>query len=119
MSWSRAEASRDRVRALMAEQELEALVVRAPDNVLYLTNFWGMKGYDAAIFPQEGDPVLITIEPSEQDAAETAWTQEVRLVSVYDRSDPRPPLARTLDAVIDETRAYERVGIEISLSTQA
>ncbi len=39
-----------RVRALMADQELDALVVRAPDNVLYLTNFWGMKGYDACVF---------------------------------------------------------------------
>ena len=36
----------------MAEQELDALVVRAPDNVLYLTNFWGMKGYDAVVFPR-------------------------------------------------------------------
>src|SRR6266545_4507087 len=119
MSWSRDDAKLDRVRALMAEQELEALVVRAPDNVLYLTNFWGMKGYDAAVFPQEGDPVLITIEPSEQDAAETAWTQEVRLVPGYDPSDPRPPLAQTLDAVLEAARAYERVGLELSLGTQA
>ena len=35
--------ARPRAGALMAEQELDALVVRAPDNVLYLTNFWGMK----------------------------------------------------------------------------
>ena len=42
----------------MAERELDALIVRAPDNVLYLTNFWGMKGYDACVFPREGDPIL-------------------------------------------------------------
>ena len=30
----------------MAQRGLDALVVRAPDNVLYLTNL-GMKGYDA------------------------------------------------------------------------
>ena len=48
----------------MAEQELDALVVRAPDNVLYLTNFWGMKGYDACVFPREGEPVLICLEAS-------------------------------------------------------
>ena len=60
MSWPRDEAKLDRVRALMAEEELDALVVRAPDNVLYLTNFWGMKGYDACVFPREGEPVLIT-----------------------------------------------------------
>ena len=82
----------------MAEQELDALVVRAPDNVLYLTNFWGMKGYDACVFPREGEPVLLCLEASAEDAARTAWTDDVRYVRGYDATDPRPPLARTLDA---------------------
>ena len=69
MHWPRDDAKLERVRALMAEQELDALVVRAPDNVLYLTNFWGMKGYDACVFPREGDPTLICLEASEEDAA--------------------------------------------------
>jgi Xaa-Pro aminopeptidase len=103
----------------MGEEELDALVVRAPDNVLYLTNFWGMKGYDAAVFPREGDPILVTIEPSAQDAAETAWTTDVRLIPGYDPADARPPLARTLDAVREAAKAYERVGLELSLGTQA
>jgi Xaa-Pro aminopeptidase len=103
----------------MAEEELDALVVRAPDNVLYLTNFWGMKGYDAAIFPRETSPILITIEPSAADAAETAWTTDVVLVPGYDPEDPRPPLARTLDAVLEAAKPYERVGLELSLGTQA
>ena len=54
MTWPRDDAKLERVRALMAEQELDALVVRAPDNVLYLTNFWGMKGYDAVRVPARG-----------------------------------------------------------------
>ena len=61
MSWDRDDEKLDRVRALMAERGLDALVVRAPDNVLYLTSFWGMKGYDAVVFPREGEPVLITL----------------------------------------------------------
>ena len=101
MAWNRDDAKLDRVRALMAEEELDALVVRAPDNVLYLTNFWGMKGYDACVFPREGEPVLITLEASEEDAARTAWTKDVRLIRGYDPEDPRPPLARTLDAAVD------------------
>jgi Xaa-Pro dipeptidase len=109
----------NRVRALMAEQELDALVVRAPDNVLYLTNFWGMKGYDACVFPREGEPVLITIEASEEDAARTAWTDDVRLIRGYDPEDPRPPFARTLDAALAAARDYERVAVELSLGTQA
>src|SRR2546421_921749 len=103
----------------MAEQQLNALVVRAPDNVLYLTSFWGMKGYDACVLPREGEPVLITIEASEEDAARTAWTEDVRLIRGYDPEDPRPPLARTLDAAVAAARDYERVGLELSLGTQA
>src|SRR5262249_57799582 len=33
--------------------------------------------------------------------------------------DPRPPLARTLDAAVAAARDYERVGVELSLGTQA
>jgi Xaa-Pro aminopeptidase len=119
MSWERDETKLDRIRALMAEAELDALVVRAPDNVLYLTNFWGMKGYDACVFPREGEPVLITIEASEEDAARMAWTEDVRLIRGYDPEDPRPPVARTLEAAVAAARDYERVGLELSLGTQA
>ena len=69
MGWAQDDAKLAAVRALMAEHELDALVVRAPDNVLYLTNFWGMKGYDACVFPREGEPVLICLEASQEDAA--------------------------------------------------
>ena len=119
MPWPRDDDKLDRVRALMTEAELDALVVRAPDNVLYLTNFWGMKGYDACVFPREGEPVLITIEASEEDAARMAWTDDVRLIRGYDPEDPRPPLSRTLDATVEVARNYERVGLEHSLGTQA
>ncbi len=119
MSWPRDDAKLARVRELMAEEELDALVVRAPDNVLYLTNFWGMKGYDACVFPREGEPVLITIEASEEDAARMAWTDDVRFIKGYDPADPRPPLARTLDAVVEAAGWYGRVGLELSLGTQA
>src|SRR3954452_24003853 len=119
MAWPRDDAKLERVRALLAEAGLDALVVRAPDNVLYLTNFWGMKGYDACVFPREGEPVLITIEASEDDAARTAWTDDVRLIRGYDPEDPRPPFARTLGAAVEAARDYERVGLELSLGTQA
>jgi len=119
VTWERDDPKLERVRALMAEEGLDALVVRAPDDVLYLTNFWGMKGYDACVFPRDGEPVLITIEASEEDAARTSWTEDVRLIRGYDPEDPRPPLARTLDAVVPEARDYERVGLELSMGTQA
>ena len=119
MRWPRDDAKLDRVRAAMDEAGLDVFVVRAPDNVLYLTNFWGMKGYDAAVFPREGDPVLITLGTSAADAAGTAWTSDVRYFDLYDAGDPRPPASRTLDLALEAARDYERVGLELSLGTQA
>ncbi len=119
MGWARDDAKLERVRALMAERELDALVVRAPDNVLYLTNFWGMKGYDACVFPREGDPVLITIEASAEDAAHSAWTKDLRLIRGYADDDPRPVPARTLDAALAASKDYGRVGLELTMGTQA
>jgi Xaa-Pro dipeptidase len=119
VSWPGDDAKLARVRELMAEDELDALVVRAPDNVLYLTNFWGMKGYDACVFPREGEPVLITIEASEEDAGRMAWTDDVRFIKGYDPGDARPPLARTLEAGVEAAKPYGRVGLELSLGTQA
>ena len=103
----------------MAEEELDALVVRAPDNVLYLTNFWGMKGFDACVFPRDGEPALVCLEASAEDAARTAWTSDVRFISGYRADDPRPPFARTLDAAVEAARGYGRIGLELSLGTQA
>jgi Xaa-Pro dipeptidase len=119
MSWPRDDVKLERVRALMAEHGLDALVVRAPDNVLYLTNFWGMKGYDACVFPREGEPVLIALEPSAEDAARTAWPEQVRLFAGYDPGDPRPPGLRALDLAREAASQHGRVGLELSLGTQA
>ena len=119
MSWEQDTVKLERVRGLLAEHDLDAIVVRAPDNVLYLTNFWGMKGYDACVFPREGEPVLICLEASAEDADRTAWTKDVRYLRGYHPEDPRPPTARTLELALDASREYGRVGVERSLGTQA
>ena len=121
MTWPRDEAKLERVRALMAERDLDALVVRAPDNVLYLTNFWVMKGYDAVVFPREGEPTLICLEPSADDAAHMSWTDDVRFFAGYHPADPRPPTARAVEVARDvvEAAGYGSIGLELSLGTQA
>jgi Xaa-Pro aminopeptidase len=103
----------------MEEQGVDALVVRAPDNVLYLTNFWGMKGYEVCVFPREGEPVLVCLEASAEDSARTAWTSDVRFFRGYDESDPRPPPARALEVARLAASDYGSIGLELSLGTQA
>jgi len=111
----------ERVRQALKAQDLDALVVRAPDNILYLTNYWCMKGYDIAIFPQEGDPILLVIEPQLKEAQRTSWTQDVLPFKGYDERDPRPPTARSLDLclqVLKDRKLGRRVGVELSQMAQ-
>ncbi|HYY76423.1 MAG TPA: Xaa-Pro peptidase family protein [Gaiellaceae bacterium] len=121
MPWPRDDAKLERVRALMVEEDLDALVVRAPDNVVYLSNYWCMKGYDLVVFPRKGEPTLVAVEPQRADAERTAWTSDIRLFAGYDEGDPRPPTARALELAQEVVRegGYERVGLELSLGTQA
>ena len=121
MTWPIDEKKLQRVRDFMAQQDLDALVVRAPDNIVYLTNYWCMKGYDIAVFPREGQPTLIVIEPQEEDAYRTSWTRDIRLFRGYDDRDPRPPAFRSLDLalrVLQERNLNGRVGLELSQGTQ-
>ncbi len=110
-----------RVREMMEKHNLSALVVRAPDNILYLTNYWTMKGYDIAIFPREGDPALLVIEPQFREAQRTAWNKDVRYFNFYHPLDYRPPTARSLDMALDvlrERKLTDRVGVELSQGSQ-
>ena len=122
MPYPRDTAKLDRVRALMKDHDLDALVVRAPDNIVYLTNYWCMKGYDVAVFPREGEATLIALEPQEEDARRTAWTRDIRLFKGYHPSDPRPPALRSLDVavqVLKERGLTGRIGLELSQGTQS
>src|ERR1700733_7655906 len=122
MPWPIDEAKLDRVRALMKDQDVTALVVRAPDNVVYLTNYWCMKGYDVAIFPREGEPALIALEPQLADAERNSWTKDIRLFKSYHPSDPRPPQYRSLEAllaVLKERGVTGKIAIELNMGTQS
>jgi Xaa-Pro dipeptidase len=121
MTWPVDIAKLDRVRVLMDEEGIDALVVRAPDNVLYLTDYWGMKGYAMAVFPRDGEATLMALVPQEEEAHEMSWTSDIRLFNGYDPTDPRPPAARSLDLTIDVLRERGltgRIAIERSQLSQ-
>jgi Xaa-Pro aminopeptidase len=122
MAWPIDEQKLSRVRALMKEQDLDALVVRAPDNVVYLSNYWGMKGYDAVVFPREGQPTLIALEPQEAEAHRNSWTSDIRLFKGYDEKDPRPAPYRAKDVAVDVVKKRgltRKVALELNMGTQS
>jgi Xaa-Pro aminopeptidase len=52
----------ERLQKKMVEAELDALVCRLPENVVYLTDYWPHHGFSFAILPREGKPLLFVPE---------------------------------------------------------
>jgi Xaa-Pro aminopeptidase len=81
-----------------------------------------MKGYDAAIFPREGEPILIALEPQLADATRNSWTKDIQLFKSYDERDPRPPQFRALDLALEilkQRGLTDHVAIELNMGTQS
>src|ERR1700693_5492787 len=111
-----------RGRQMLERQDLHAIVGRAPDNVLYLTNYWTMKGYDLAIFPREGEPTLLVIEPQFREAQRTAWNKDARFFPFYHPKDPRPPMIRAVEMAVEvlkERKLTRRGGVGLSQTSQS
>lgn len=122
MAWPVDKNKLDQVRASMGEQDLDALVVRAPDNVHYLTNYWSMKGWEVAIFPRKGTPILVAVEPQRPEIEATAWTSDIRYFRGFDPDDLRPPFLRALELAVSTLREAgldRRIGVEVSNAVQA
>src|SRR5260370_38296893 len=81
-----------------------------------------MKGYDALVFPREGEPTLIALEPQLAEAQRNSWTKDIRLFKGYDEKDPRPPQFRSLESaisVLKERSLTKKIGIELNMGTQS
>ena len=121
MPWEVDETRLRRVRDAMAEAGLDALVVRAPDNIHYLTNYWAMKGWEIAIFPRKGEPIVVAVEPQADNVGRNAWTDDLVFFRGFDLEDGRPPFIRALEAAIAvmKTRGHVgRIGVETSNAVQ-
>ena len=122
MTWPVDEVRLQRVREAMAEADLDAIVVRAPDNVHYLTNYWAMKAWEIAILPREGQPILLAVEPQERDVLRTSWTTDVVYFKGFNADDARPSFLRALEKAIGVLRdrgLTRRVGVETSNAVQS
>ena len=121
MAWPVDEVRLQRVREAMGEEDLDALVVRAPDNIHYLTNYWAMKGWEIAILPREGDPILLAVEPQELNVRRNAWTNDVVFFKGFNAADARPSFLRALEkaiGVLKDRGLTRRIGVETSYAVQ-
>ena len=63
----------DRMREAMQAADLDALVLRLPENVLLLSGFWPMIGAAVLVFPVDGSSVCIVPQCYESEASASLW----------------------------------------------
>jgi len=101
-------------QAALAEERLDGLVVRLPENLVLLAGYWPVLGRSALVLPSSGEPVLIAPE-MEREALERAFITDIRTFPVWKLGDPSPDegLARLVtDAVTERGLRNRRIGVE-------
>ncbi len=78
-----------RVREALTAKGLDALICCLPENVLLLTGVYPIIGQTAAVFPVDGEPVLVT-PAQEQYLAEGSGIGDVRAYECWRLGDPSP-----------------------------
>lgn len=83
-----------RLRRLMAEDGVDVLLCRLPENVLYCSGYWPVIGASLAVFPANGEPTLI-MPFSELDYAAATWVSDVRTFRFINMQAPADPTLQT------------------------
>ena len=108
------------VRERMAEERLDALVVRLPENVLFLSGYWPLNGISYLNFPLEGRPVCVVPDNESSEAAADIWDAELRMFThgVLGAGDPYADTLELLRDAIGSAKP-KRVGFEGSFEQMA
>src|SRR4030042_4691683 len=67
----------DRVRSIMAKNDLDALGVKSTENVLYFTNWWPITGWGVAVIFRDHAPVVF-VPDSEMEWTRFSIVQDLR-----------------------------------------
>lgn len=109
-----------RVREAMAAAELDALVLRLPENVVMLSGHWPLIGWSFLVFPRDGTPTLICPHCDEREARADLWEADVKpfLFGVLAGGDPFEAIATALKETA-AGKGWRCVGYEDSFETVA
>lgn len=103
----------NRVRKGMAENKIDVLICRLPENILFLSGYWPMSGNAYLIFPLEGKPICISPSCFKKEVEKELCEAEPVYYSfgVVDSGNPHDEVAKIIR---DTSRGknWRSVGIE-------
>ncbi|MCD2492565.1 Xaa-Pro peptidase family protein [Lacrimispora sp. NSJ-141] len=102
-----------KVKASMAEQRLDMLLVNTPENIFYLTGHKspGYYMYMCLVLPMEGEMTLVLRRGEVGNASVYSWLEGGGLVAYDDTDDP---LQKTVDVILEKGFKGGCVGVEFT-----
>jgi len=99
----------------MTAADIDVLVCRLTENVLYLSGYFPIVGIALMVFPREGDPVLLA--PIDELAwVEDGWVSDVRTFTVWRVNDPGSPAEHIVTLLLELASEHafpmKRIGFE-------
>ncbi|NLO99090.1 MAG: aminopeptidase P family protein [Clostridiaceae bacterium] len=101
-----------RLKDKMREYNVDYLILRLPENVLYSTGYWPIFGASMAVVPYDGEPTIFYIE-GEDDFAEESWVEDLRSYVYFGMEEminPNRNFSRMLKELWKE-KGYNKKGV--------
>ena len=108
------------VRSALENENLDALVCRLPENIVFLSGYWPLNGWSFLLFPREGIPVCIVPHCEENEAREELWEADCIpfLFAVLAAGNPYDDIKKNLKEIYAGEN-WTRIGIESDFETVA
>jgi Xaa-Pro dipeptidase len=113
----------DRLRRLMAAEDIDLLVTLKPEHSFYLSGFNPIiySHPVVALLPREGAPRLLVhaLRDDHARASASAWVEDIRLYGVWStKTTMGPDWLKALSAIVEELGlSRARIGLEDSFTT--
>ncbi len=100
----------DTIQSSMAERDLDAILLRSPENITYFSGYEtpGYYKYHCIVVPRVGEPVLLVRDFEWINSPEFAWT--TRIAKVFDHDHPPSVTVNVLQQL--GLASGKRIGVE-------
>lgn len=97
------------LRARMAKQDVDALLVTTPENICYLTGFEspGHYYFNALVVPQDGEPFMVPRQLEDSGVQALTWVEISRPYQ-----DNEHPIDKLAQVMTEQNLQHKRVGYE-------
>lgn len=110
----------NRVKKILIKNGLDALVVRLPENILYLTGYWPITGWSLAVIFSDRDPILIVPESEAEFAENESWIKNIKTYPVESLKEIWNPY-KYIEGILRgiDVKSGSLIGAELSFETMA